>query len=306
MPSSTTAISTRSSTSRTPTPTCAASPEYATALSSRLRTAVTSSSCCPSTVRAAHAADVEPDVLGLGGGAGAVDGLGQHRVDVHERGLAQRTGHLQAGQLDDLVHERRQPGRLGLHPAGEPAHGLGVVGRVLHGLGQQRQRTDGRLELVRDVHDEVTTDRLEPTRLRQVLGEHDQVLRADLRHPHLDQQHARTDRAARHLELLVADHAVPAHAGDQVADRGRGDATVAHDAERVRRGARPHHLVVLVEDDGGRAQHGERADEALVELRAGRRPAPAPSGRARSSGTPGSPRRPRACRARRRAAPSTR
>ena len=47
MPWSTTAISTRSPTSRTPIPTCDASPEYATALSTRLRTAVTSRSWLP-------------------------------------------------------------------------------------------------------------------------------------------------------------------------------------------------------------------------------------------------------------------
>ena len=148
--------------------------------------------------RAAHPADVEPDVLGLRGRAGAVDGLRQDRVHVDQPDLPERARHLQPGQLDDLVHQRRQPRGLRLHPAREPAHRLRVVGGVLDRLGEQRQRAHRGLELVRHVDDEVAPDRLEPPRLRQVLRQHHEVVRADLRDPHLDHQHARArpDRAA--------------------------------------------------------------------------------------------------------------
>ena len=77
--------------------------------------------------RAAHPADVEPDVLGLRGGAGAVDGLRQDRVHVDQPDLPERARHLQPGQLDDLVHQRRQPRRP--PPASGPRTGARPPGR---------------------------------------------------------------------------------------------------------------------------------------------------------------------------------
>ena len=73
---------------------------------------------------------------------------------------------LHPGEVDDLLDQAGQPGRLDLHPAGEALHGLRVVGRVGDRLGEQRERADRGLELVADVGDEVAADRLDPTRAR--------------------------------------------------------------------------------------------------------------------------------------------
>ena len=65
------------------------------------------------------------------------------------------------GQLHQLADEPGQAGALVLHPSGETGDGLRVVGGVLHRLGQQHERADRGLELVRDVGDEVAAHRLE-------------------------------------------------------------------------------------------------------------------------------------------------
>ena len=80
-----------------------------------------------------------------------------HRVDA-----------LHAGQLHQLADQLGQPRALVLHAVGEPGDGGRVVGGVLHRLGQQGQRADRRLELVRDVGDEVAAHRLEAALLADV------------------------------------------------------------------------------------------------------------------------------------------
>ena len=106
-----------------------------------------------------------------------VDGVAQHLVDVDHLRIGQRIVGLQPGQLDDLADEIGQPRRLDTHPAGELAHRVGVVGRVLNRLGQQRDRPDRGLELVADVGDEVTPGLLDPPRRRLVVGQNeDQVV----------------------------------------------------------------------------------------------------------------------------------
>ena len=47
-------------------------------------------------------------------------------------------GALQARQVDDLLHEIRQPYGLGLHAGREPGHCLGIVGGVLDGAPDRR------------------------------------------------------------------------------------------------------------------------------------------------------------------------
>ena len=68
-----------------------------------------------------------------------------------------------------------------LHPLGEPAHGLGVVVRVEHRLGEQGHAADRGLELVADVGDEVAADLLDPARLGAVLDEEQHVVRPERR-----------------------------------------------------------------------------------------------------------------------------
>ena len=78
---------------------------------------------------------------------------------------------LQPRQVDDLLDKAGEPTALLLHPPGEPAHGLRVVARVEHRLGQQAQCADRRLELVGDVGDEVPADLVDPDGLGPVLDE---------------------------------------------------------------------------------------------------------------------------------------
>ena len=57
-----------------------------------------------------------------------------------------------------------EPGRFDAHPAGELADRIGVLGRVLDCLGEQRDRADRGLELVADVGHEVAPGLLDPAR----------------------------------------------------------------------------------------------------------------------------------------------
>jgi hypothetical protein len=90
----------------------------------------------------ALAAAHDADALGGGDGAGAVDGLGDDLVDRDQVLLGQRVAALQARQVDELLHQPAQPPGLVLHPAGEAAHGLGVVAGVEQRLGEQAHRAD--------------------------------------------------------------------------------------------------------------------------------------------------------------------
>ena len=66
-----------------------------------------------------------------------------------------------------------------LHAAGEARDRLRIVGGVLHRFGQQGQRADRRLQLVRDVGDEVAAHGLEP--VRSVTSSQQQSHRLDAR-----------------------------------------------------------------------------------------------------------------------------
>ncbi len=68
---------------------------------------------------------------------------------------------LEPGELDDLLDQPAQPVALGEHPPAEPLDRLGVVRRVVDGLGEEADRADRCLELVADVGDEVASYRLD-------------------------------------------------------------------------------------------------------------------------------------------------
>ena len=115
------------------------------------------------------ATDRDVEGLGPGGGAGAVDRLGDHPVDLDGHQFGQRLAALQPGQVDQLADEPAQPVGLARDPSREPLHRLGVVGRLLDRLGEQRQGADRRLELVPDVGHEVPAHGLGPPGLGDVL-----------------------------------------------------------------------------------------------------------------------------------------
>ena len=85
---------------------------------------------------------------------------------------------LQAGQLDDLLHQAVEPLALGAHPLGEPLDRLGIVGGLPDGLGEQGESADRSLQLVADVRDEVAADGVGLALAGAVLGKHEDELAA--------------------------------------------------------------------------------------------------------------------------------
>ena len=150
------------------------------------------------------------------------------------RGSLERLVVLQPGELDDLLHQPVQPGRLGLHPRGEPQHRLRVVGGLLHRLGEQGEGADRRLQLVGDVGDEVTPDRLYATLPGAVLDQHQHQPVAQRGHPGVRRGRGSTGRAG-DVQVDLAGLAVAAYEPDQVAQRLEPDLAVAHQPQGVRR-----------------------------------------------------------------------
>ena len=136
------------------------------------------------------------DLAGGGVGQALVDGAGDDLVGLDGHRLVERVVALQPGELDDLLHQAGEALALGVHPAGEPLHGLGVVGGVDDGVGEQLDRADRGLELVADVGHEVATDRLHPAFAGAVLDQGEDELAAQRRDPGGDVAGGQSLRAA--------------------------------------------------------------------------------------------------------------
>ncbi len=130
--------------------------------------------------------------------------LAGHRHEVDEPRVGEGVHGLEPGQVDDLLDQLGEPGRLDLHPPREAGDRLRVVVGVEHGLGEQREPTDGRLQLVRDVGDEVAPDLLDAPRLRPVLDEQQDVRGPEGGHAGVDEERRVAERPARQLELGLA------------------------------------------------------------------------------------------------------
>ncbi len=189
-----------------------------------------------------------------------VDRGGDHVVDRDRRRGVDGLVALQPGQLDDLLHQLAQAVGLGLHPRREPLHRLRVVGRVLHRLGEQVDRSDRGLQLVRHVGHEVTTYRLDLALLGAVLDQGQHQARTERRHPR-GQGPLRAHRRG-HLQLGLADLTVAPHLAHQLAELRGGQHAAAHHPHRVRRRGGLDHRVGLVHDDRAAAQHREHVGHA--------------------------------------------
>ena len=97
--------------------------------------------------------------------------------------LVERVVALEPGELDDLLHQPGEPLALGVHPAGEALHCLGVVGRVDDRVREELDGTHRGLELMAHVGHEVTPDRLHPALTSSVLDQGEHQLGAERRHP---------------------------------------------------------------------------------------------------------------------------
>ena len=135
---------------------------------------------------------------------------------------------LHPGEVDDLLHELGEPLRLALHAGAEPAHRLGVIGEVGDRLGEQGDRPDRGLELVRHVRHEVPAHRIEAARLGLVVAQDEDERRAQGCYPGVEVAGDAGVRAALLLEVELLDepaHARPAHDREEF----RGSELVAAD-----------------------------------------------------------------------------
>ena len=177
------------------------------------------------------------DLADAGVGEALVDRAGDDLVDLDGHRLVERVVALEAGELDDLLHQPGEPLALGVHPAGEPLHRLGVVGGVDDGVGEQLDRADRGLQLVAHVGHEVAADRLDAALAGAVLDQGEHQLGAERRHPggHV----AGRQSLALHEQLGLADLPVAAYLPDQLGQLAHGDLVAAHETHRDRRVRRP-------------------------------------------------------------------
>ena len=148
-----------------------------------------------------------------------------------------------------------QPGRLDAHPAGEPAHRGGVVGRVLDRLGEQRDRPDRGLELVADVGHEVAPGLLDPARRGLVVGQRPRSGRPPAARPG-PSKYADDARAPREICRSTVSPASARGVRPRTSSRSSGTAIrLPRTRPRVRALRRGlQHLVVRTDHDAGGVQ----------------------------------------------------
>ena len=161
-------------------------------------------------------ADAHLDLRAEGEVAVQRHGLLDHLVDLDRLGIGEGGAALDARELDDLLHQMGEAPGLRLHPLGEAAHRIGVLGRVLHGLGQQGDRADGGLQLMGHVGDEVTPGLLDPDRAGEVVGHQQRAVLAERADAHVDHRVGVLLRGAAQGQALVAESAVAADVGGEL------------------------------------------------------------------------------------------
>ena len=151
----------------------------------------------------------------------------------------------------------------------EAPHLVRVVGGVVERLGEQADRADRRLQLVADVGDEVAAHRVEPERLGAVLGEQQDVARAEPRDPHAQVDARVAERPARRArDSSVIGLAGPAHAVDELDEVRMHERPFHTRPSAVRAGRRLDHVVRRVEHDARRLQRVEHLVDAVRHRRA--------------------------------------
>ena len=197
------------------------------------------------------------------GSSGAVHGLADHSVDVHRAALLRDVGALEPGEFDDVLDKRRKPCRFLVHALGEPLHRLGVVSGRLECLGQEGDRPDRCLQFVGDVRDEVVADFLGAGEFSPVIGQQEDIFLRDDGGPDLDNDRSLAERAARQLQLLFEDDAVPPHLGRQFQQLLVHHRVPADQAVGVGGGAGADHAVDRIHHHERAAEDGEHLRGAL-------------------------------------------
>ena len=203
------------------------------------------------------------DLTGVGQQLGGVDRLGDDVVDLDDLRVLEWVNALQPREIDEVADQVREPLRLDLHAGGEPLHRVGIVAGGLYGLGEEREGTDGCLELMGDVGDEVAAHSINAYGLGQILDEHQGGRRRELGDAHPGVEHALAQGRPAQLEVLLADHSVAADHGDEGEHFGDLQSSALLDAQdRGERGG-PQDAVVGADDEGRAGKHREQASEAL-------------------------------------------
>ena len=170
---------------------------------------------------------------------------------------------LDRAEVEQVVDDAREPVGLAHDPVGEPLHDRDVVGRG-HGLGEQAERADRRLQLVAHVRDEVAPHALDAPRLGDVARERDRAddLAVAAQRERAQLQHL----AGRPVELELAFGAV---AGERFLHQ-LGDRLLGEDLARARAGEAPRDRVAhdlapdAVDDDDRVARLVERGEQPVL------------------------------------------
>ena len=178
----------------------------------------------------------------------------------------QGVGNLQAGQVDDFLHESGQAGRLDLDALGEPLDTLRVVLGVEDRLGKQTDASHRSLELVAHIGHEVTSDLLDPTRARPIVREDKDERLAERGHAraHVDLGGA---GPLGQLELGLANLAVAADLTGEIPQLGVDEIPLSDQPVRDGRRAGRDNGVRAVEHDADGLQDGEDIPDATWQRR---------------------------------------
>ena len=214
----------------------------------------------------ARRGDLDVDALALRPGPGTVSGIVDHLGDGDLLGRRGSGVVLDAGEVDDLLHQLGQPLRLPLHSPAEALDCGGVVGEVGDSLGEQSHRTDRRLEFMGHVGDEVAADGVDAFGFGLVVAEDEDEGGSQGRDAGVEVAEHGFGVLPCLLEVDLFDETAGAHAADDPQHLGRGERMTSDQAERVRRRGGFDDIVTGVDDDGGRGQDGQHFGDALGQV----------------------------------------
>ena len=229
---------------------------------------MTSRSSSPRTDRPRLPTDGEGDAAGLRLHPAAVQGLGDHRIELDRA----RVGHAARppGCRDSVMRSwTRLVSRCAscrIWPANRRTASASSAASSIVSA-SSASAPDRRLELVAGVGDEVPLHLVHPAAFRLVLGEHENEPAAadgaaERRHPDREARRPAAEPGHRDLELAFPDLAVPAHLAGQRGELADHQAIALDQPERAGRSARPQHPVVAVDDHGRGGQHGQDGGDA--------------------------------------------
>ena len=170
-----------------------------------------------------------------------------------------------------------QAGGLHADPGREPGHRHGVVLRIEHRLGEQRDAAHRGLQLVADIGQEVAAHLLDAVRLRAVLDEQKHVVGAQWCHPGGDHEPALPQSVLQH-ELGLSDDPVAAHLTSDPEHLGVHELVPAHQPVGDRGRGVVHDPVGGVDQDAARTQHRKHLTDPRRQARCGRHHHLAPGG----------------------------